>query len=222
MIISLKDITSNMYKNAALILFGIILIAYSFLLRNANQEAKHQADLYTASRARLQVERNKAGQYESKIQAFEGRVKDVMKLNADQEEMIGRLQDALKKRPKAEAAVVFKTVYEHKASGKTDSVVYVATANTPIYKGVIDQHPIKAKFRASPDSLVLDPLELTFDYEVAIEYKNRVPFAIVTPLTPNTKALEVRSFVKGKPKKSLLPIGAAAFAGFLIGISLAK
>lgn len=177
------------------------------------QRQKQSAELVDALQAKVQYSKDELGRNVAKIQVIETDKKNLLRLNAESNSMLARLQDEARRAGKNIGGItVLTTETEGHASGKTiaaESVFPAATAgDTSKIKivGLVKNKQLEAKVVATLDSvhLVWYKLKNEFVFTQTFEsggfLKPKIPVVKVTT-DPGTTVSQMASFKVRPPKQ---------------------
>jgi len=218
--------------NRYIIAYLVASLAAIFILLGAVSYQADKTELATEALADLHKElrhtKDELGRTTSTASVVELERNQLLKLTADQETLLFKLQTAVKENPKARGATVFTGATSGKASGKTDTIKHVATDSTglkmPEYKGSIKRADIVAAIRANQDSVFIDSytvyssFELVETYERQKWYERKDLVLKIKPLNPNTVVTDAKTWRKPERKRYTgLKVAVTAAIAFITG-----
>lgn len=184
-----------MTKYAPYIACLLLLLALAFSVSECQDNKRAAANTYTLLQDAEKKTVDAQGRVTTSKQSLVLQAKEFTRLKSITDQQIRTLQLAVKAAgKKTTAATVFRTVTMGKATGRTDSIVYVVKPDTtqemPVYYGKASGPGIQAWVRAAPDSVELLSYRIQQEYTVAFA-DGKVN---IKALNTGTEVDNVRSF----------------------------
>lgn len=211
-----------MVKYIPIAIIGLLL----GLFINRCQKAEENANLVDSLRAEVKHSKDKLGRNVATIRIIETDKKNLLRLNAEGDSMLARLQAEARRAGKNLGGLtVLTTETEGKASGKTIAAESVLPAQTPEdttkikIVGLVRNKQLEAKVVATPDSvhLVWYKLKNEFVFTQTFEsggfLKPKIPIVNITT-NPGTTVTEAKSFRVTPPRQYN---GLKFLGGFALG-----
>ncbi len=209
--------------NKLSVILMVILVIVLCLWTKSCSDAGRFEQIAINNNDTLTITRNAANQQEATIGILQGSISDLMKLNADKDAYLKRLQDITDKHTISSDVLSNSTsntilsdsvlISSHDTIRK-DSLIYIY----PVYSTSYSNQWEKFTIDASRDNILIK-YKVFNEYNIVTRnnkpawYKMRVPEITVTNLNPNTETLVLKSFVVAPPKNQKLFIFLGGLAG---------
>ena len=216
-----------MNKLNIILLLTVLIMA--ILYQKSCKETNHVKQLYKSVNDDLYLTKNALGNQVATTSILIAEKRDLIKLNADNDSTLKKLQQLVKKQRQVISATVFNVETQSIGTAGTvliDTLIDSLICNYPEYNIVYSDKWQTVNITANKDSINWkftnkDEFHFVHKYKSNGLFKGKTAFVEVVNLNPNTTTTDLRTFTIPTEKK--LPVflkGTAVGAALIIALSI--